>query len=233
MENSKTGLKLAVCLTATTLATLLSPGTSAAVVYENGDVSTLQGRTDLGTLEHGDVVTFAGTDRTLTSISFDYFVTPGANAATAHLHLYALDGGTSPTGTPLPGTAIYSSPVFNISSGTTAAGYGRANIENIPAVTLPDSVAWTVIFGGLAGTEEAGLLFYNSGNGIGTNPTTLQNGNQVHYTIQRNANGGWALLDHPNVVDNLAVQFQAVPEPTTWALMIGGLAVFGLARRRK
>lgn len=232
MENSKTGLKLAVCLTATTLATLLSPGTIAAVIYENGDVSTLQGRTDLGTLEHGDVVTFAGTDRIFSGLSFDYFVS-GGTTATAQLHLYALDGGDIGNGTFLPGTEIYSSPVFNITTGTTAAGYGRANLDSVPPITLPDSVAWTVTFGGLAGTEEAGLLFYNSGNGIGTNPTTLNNGTQVHYMIQRNANGGWALLDHPNIVDNLAVQFQAVPEPTTWALMIGGLAVIGLVRRRK
>lgn len=229
MVNSKTGLKLAVCLTATTLATLLSPAVSAAVIYENSDVSTLQGRTDLGTSEHGDVVTFAGTDRLLTGVTFDYFVTPGSTAANAQFHLYALDGGDIGNGTILPGTELYTFTIGDILTGTTAEGYGSANIDNIPLIPLPESVAWTVTFGGLTGVQEAGLLFYASASGIGSSPT--HNGSP--YTVLRETDGTWSLLDHPGVVDNLAAQFTAVPEPTTWALMIGGLAVLGFARRRK
>ena len=49
----------------------------------------------------------------------------------------------------------------------------------------------------------------------------------------RNNDDGWAVLDTPNLVDNLNVQFTAVPEPSTIALLIGGLATFGFLRRRK
>ncbi|MGZ8920373.1 MAG: PEPxxWA-CTERM sorting domain-containing protein, partial [Limisphaerales bacterium] len=108
-------------------------------------------------------------------------------------------------------------------------GYGSAEITGIPLIPLPESVAWTVTFGGLTGVQEAGLLFYNSATGVGTNPLNAG----AHYTVLRETDGTWSLLDHPGVVDNLAAQFTAVPEPTTWALMIGGLAVLGFARRRK
>ena len=81
--------------------------------------------------------------------------------------------------------------------------------------------------------EGAGLLFY-SGATTGSDPTFLDPtlGSQQHFTV-RNVGGSWQLINHDGVVDNLGVRFTAVPEPSTFALMLGGLAMFGFLRRRK
>lgn len=227
MLNKKTGLKMAVCLTASALASIFSAATSAAVIYDNTATSQ-DARTAL-TVEHGDIINFGGTaaDRFITDIQFEYFLTPGSSGGeTAQFSLYALDGG-SVNGVNLPGTLLYSSGAFDISTGTTAEGYGSAQISDL-AVLAPDSVAWTVTFGGLDGAEGAGLRFF-TGTAVGSDPTF----NGEHFTISREGDGTWNLLDHPDVTDNLAARFTAVPEPTTWALMLGGLAVLGFVRRRK
>ena len=229
MLNTTTGQKLALCLTASALTSLSA---SAAVIYDNATDGFTGTRSDL-TVEHGDIIGFAGTERILTDVSFEYFLTPGG-AATATLNIYSLDGGSVGSGVNLPGTLLYTSGAFNIGTGTSAEGYGTASISDL-AVTLPDNIAWTVTFGGLDGAEAAGLLFYDATGGIGTNPTFLDPGlgnTAQHFTIQQGTSG-WELLNHDGVVDNFGVQFTAVPEPTTWALMLGGLAVVGLARRRK
>jgi hypothetical protein len=224
MLNVKTGLNTAVCLAT---CSLLSSAVSAAIIYDNSE--TFEGfRTDEGVVEHGDVVGFAGTERTLTTVQFEYFLTPTRSGnETAVFSLYSVNNGT------ISGTPFYQSSAFDIAAGTTAAGYGQRQISNL-ALTVPDSVAWTVTFGGLEGAEAAGLLFYTSANGVGTNPTFLdpQSGTQQQYTV-RHANGTWSILMHDDAGDNLAARFTAVPEPTTWALMLGGLAVMGLIRRKK
>lgn len=233
MLNKKTGFKLALGLTASAIASLLSAGSSAAVIYDNTE-SYLGSRTDEpnGT-PLGDYAIFAGTDRTLTGVSFEYFLSPTRSGnEQAVFSLYALDG-ANVGGVNLPGTLLYSSTAFNIGTGTTATGFGTANISDL-AVAVPNEVAWTVSFTGIEAGEGAGLLFYSDAGGVGGNPTFLDPdlGSQQHFTV-RNNNGTWQLLNHDGVVDNLGIQFTAVPEPSTMALMLGGLAMFGFLRRRK
>jgi len=55
----------------------------------------------------------------------------------------------------------------------------------------------------------------------------------VHDYFLRHNVSGWQVLDTPNLVDNLNVRFTAVPEPSTVALMLGGLLTMGVIRRRK
>jgi len=236
MLNTTFGLRTAACLTASVL---LGTSASAEVIYDNSE--TFQGivTAEPNNTEIGDVVVFGGTDRILSNFRFEYFLggATGGNEM-AQVFLRAMDGPDIGGGTTLPGTLLWSSSTFNITS-----GYHTVNIDGINT-TVPNSVAWTVVFSGLeahpetaaADDETAGLLFYlDSTTQGGTNPTIFDAvaGNQQHYTIRRGTDGGWEILNHPNVVDNLGAQFTAVPEPGTWALILGGLATLGLVRRRK
>ena len=236
MLNSKTGLKAAVCLTASVL---VGTSASAAIIYDNTE-SYLGQSTGQGNGEIGDVAVFAGTDRILTDFQFEYFLTPTAGGnETARVFLRAMDGPLV-DGTALPGTLLYDSGSFTLAR--TSTGFGTVNVTGI-GITLPDSIAWTVSFGGLdagpqpgeADDERAGLLFYTDSAPIGSNPTFFDPvaRSQQHYTIRPGADGGWELLNHPGVTDNLGARFTAVPEPTTWALLLGGLATLGFIRRRK
>jgi hypothetical protein len=233
MLNKKTGHKLAVCLTASAIASLLSAGSSAqSIIYDN-TATYLGTRTDEASgTPIGDYASYSGTDLFLTDVSFEYFLSPTRSGnETAQLSIYALDGADI-GGVNLPGTLLYSSAAFGIGTGTTAEGFGTATISDL-AVALPNDIAWTVTFSGIEGGEGAGLLFY-SGATVGSDPTFLDPdlGSQQHFTV-RNVGGSWELLNHDGVVDNLGVRFTAVPEPSTFALMLGGLAMFGFLRRRK
>ena len=235
MLNKKTGQKLTVGLTALTLTTLLSAASSAqTVIYDNSETLTTF-RTDEGNgIEYGDFAIFSGTDRTLTTFQFDYFLSTGNSGNEfATVRFYALDGPTE-GGLTFPSSLLWTSDPVELSANRTAVGYSRRQIGDL-SLTLPDSIAWTVTFTGLEGTEGAGLLFATDSNGPGANPTFLDPdlGTQQHFTARRDADGTWSLLNTDGVEDNLSVRFTAVPEPTTWALMLGGLALFGLARRRK
>ena len=229
MLNKKTGQKLTVGLTALTLTTLLSASSLAqTVIYDNTETLTSFRTDEPNGTAYGDFAIFSGTDRTLTTFQFDYFLAAGNSGnEMAQVNFYALNGNT-------PGALLYTSSPFEITSNRTPIGYGQRQIGNL-SLAVPDSVAWTVTFTGLEGTEGAGLLFATDSNGPGANPTFLDPtlGTQQHFTARRAADGSWALLNTDGVEDNLSVRFTAVPEPTTWALMLGGLAMFGLARRRK
>ena len=229
MLNKKTGQKLTVGLTALTLTTLLSASSLAqTVIYDNSETLTNFRTDEPNGTAYGDFAIFSGTDRTLTTFQFDYFLSTGNSGnEMAQVNFYALNGTT-------PGALLYTSSPFEITSNRTPIGFGQRQIGDL-SLTVPDSVAWTVTFTGLEGTEGAGLLFATDSNGPGANPTFLDPtlGTQQHFTARRETDGSWTLLNTDGVEDNLSVRFTAVPEPTTFALMLGGLAVFGLARRRK
>jgi hypothetical protein len=164
----------------------------------------------------------------LSSASFGYFLSPTLRSGdeTASLSIYSLDAGG------LPGTLLFSSGAFSI-TGTTAEGFGTLNVDNI-LTFVPSSIGYTITFGGLTGGEEAGLLFSNDPTLIGTNPTFFDTvtSAQEHFTI-RNNGGTFERLNFPGVVDNLNASFTVVPEPSTFALMLGGLAAMRFLRRRK
>ena len=237
MLNTTFGLKTAVCLTASVL---LGASTYGAVIYDNTEFSQGVITAEGNGVEHGDVVIFAGTDRLLQTFQFEYFLGGGTGGnEMAQVFLRAMDGPAIGDGNTLPGTLLYSSGTFNITS-----GFHTINVNGIN-VDVPNSVAWTVVFSGLeahpetqaADDEFAGLIFYGDSTPVGTNPrfTDPATGQLEHYTIRRASDGTWDLLNHttPNVIDNLGARFTAIPEPGTWAIMLGGLAALGLVRRRK
>ena len=236
MLNTTFGLKTAVCLTASVL---LGASTYGAIIYDNTADFNLGVTAEGNGVEHGDVVIFAGTDRLLTTFQFEYFLgtNPGGTLEgneMAQIFLRAMDGPDSGVGTALPGTLLYSSTAFNI-----GAGYHTVNADQLN-IQVGDSLAWTVSFTGIEADENAGLLFTTDSTPVGTNPTILDPafGNQQHFSIRRAADGTWDVLNHgapggANPPDNFASRFTAIPEPGTWAIMLGGLAALGLMRRRK
>ncbi len=228
MRKTNTGFKAAACLA---VSAILGGTASAQIVYDNTS-NYLGQRTSEGNAEVGDVVQFAGTARNIAAVSFEYFVAPDTTQGTAavfgnetaQFFMYALGANGLPTG-----SAIYSSPTFNLVPGS-ANGYGTATISGL-SVTVPDRIAWTVAINGIEGNEQAGLLFYNPPS-VGSSPTFDPGDGTQHDFILRHNVSGWQVLDNPGIVDNLNIRFTAVPEPTTIALMVGGLLTMGLIRRR-
>lgn len=232
MRKTKTGMSVVACLAAT-VAVAPTAFAQATIIYDNSSqyfgFSTGQRNEEIG-----DIVTFAAgtTDRLLHEFQFEYFagaVNPQNNNAaialsgneTAQVFLRnVIDGIT-------PGEVIFQTEPFSLISGFKTAVVGGLN------TALPDTIAWTVKFSGFENTEsrvETGsLLFYNGGTGtVGTNP--LFEGSD--FMIMNNNDGTFAILNTQGVVDNLGARFTAIPEPSTWALILTGIAGFGLLRRR-
>jgi hypothetical protein len=220
MRKTKIGLSVAACLAATVAVAPAAFGQT--IIYDN-TANFLGQRTSPQNAELGDIVTFSsgstGT-RLLSQFQFEYFMTAGTSGnETAQIFIRSVTDGIN------PGDVIFQTGPFSLESGfhsVTAAGANTA---------LPETVAWTVLFSGFEGSEEAGLLFNNSSGTdlVGSNPTF----NGTQFTIMRNADGSFAILDTPGIADNLSARFTAVPEPSAFALLLGGLAGFGLLRRRK
>lgn len=229
MQKTITGFRTAACMAG---AVLMGASSFGAVIYDNTEIFTGR-RTWEGNAEIGDVVGFGGTDRILTDFQFEYFLSPTASGnEMGQIFFRALDGPIV-NGVNLPGTLIYSTPAFSLRA--TPDGYDQINLTGLLLDVPEDAIAWTVAFSGLEGAEEAGLLFYQDSDYVGTNPTFFdaEVGANVDYMIRRQADGTWDLLNHEPELDRLNVRFTAVPEPTTWAIMLGGLATLGFLRRRK
>jgi hypothetical protein len=234
-------MKRAIFLFCIGLASMLGASSSAqTVIYENAGAFTGQRTTAVNEIPMGDIITFAAGDRAVTTVSFEYFLSPGGSGnETAVFQLWVLEGSTV-NGQQLPGNDVnslfYTSEVFSIASGTTPEGYGTANID-LGGLSVRDSMAFTVTFRGLEGNETAGLLFHNDLTPIGTNPTIFDSGTgqQEHFSIRRSGSGGlgtWEVLNHDGVVDNFGLQITAVPEPSTSAVLAVGLCALLFRRIR-
>jgi hypothetical protein len=225
MQKTNTGVKVAACLAASVL---LGTTVSAEIIYDNSSDYTGQ-ITPEQNAEIGDSVTFAGTARTVTDFKFEYSLSTVAATAGNELgqvFFYANDGGNG-----LPGTLLYTSPVFGLVVPTASRPYETAEISGI-SVDVPDSITWTVKFSGIDSGEQAGLLFYTTPT-VGSSPTITQGPVVTDYTVLHNTSTlGWDAIDHPGVTDNLGAQFTAVPEPSTLAIFAGGLGLLALRRRK-
>ena len=205
----------------------------AATIFDNSS-NDLGVRFNPGTLEVGDEIMLAGTDRYLTFFSFEYWgvstLNPSLFAGTveARVQFYANSGAPFNGYNTPSSTSFYNSDWFSISPTLT----GRSTLEftagsdNIPVdgLFLPSSdMTWTVQFRGMAGTDTAGVDLYS--------PPTI--GTEVGDFGDYWANdGGWMLLTNTVSRMDFAAQFQAVPEPSSLVISLaGGLSLLTLAYR--
>ena len=205
----------------------------AGTIYDNS-VNDLSTRFKPGSLEVGDEIILSVTDpsRYLQTFSFEYYGTNTVGASfsgsvTAQVRLYLNDGAPF-NGYPTPGTVLYDSTPFAI----TTTPLGRATLNFTagtdfpvgglflpgPGGTLLTNMTFSVQFSGMGPTDEAGLDLYSPPVVGGNYPDYWEN------------NGGWML--QTNVVPiSFAAKMEATPEPSPITLSIlGGLGLL-LARR--
>lgn len=144
----RTGLFLAVS------ASLSLAALKADIVYDNS--TNYEGKFNSSALESGDQVNLAGDARLLTGYAFEYFARFSVTGdESARVRFYYNDG-PEKDGLKEPGTVFYDSGPFTISS-----GFKTIRGEGLDLLLDADSFTFTIEFGGLAATEQAGLLYYN------------------------------------------------------------------------
>ena len=201
-------------LTAAILAGV-SASAQPAVVYDN--TAAYSGfKSNAGNKEIGDEITLSDALLNIvTKFQFEYHFNGADATASGVLRFYAKDGGV---GNVQPGTVLFESASFDLLNGF------KQGSANVPSVTVPGTFIWTVEFSGLDGADSAGLLYYG-------NPSV---GSSLNDHWERDLAGFQTYADDPDILsDNFAARVTAVPEPGTWALLLGGLGVIGAAARRR
>ena len=211
----------------------MSLSVPAATIFDNTS-NDLGIRFTPGTLEVGDEINLAGTDRYLTGFSFEYWGVSTANpsifsgAVQARVQFYVNDGAPFNGYSTPSATSFYNSDWFAVSPTLT----GRSTLvfspgaDNIPVdgLFLPSSdMTWTVQFRNMAGTDSVGVDIYS--------PPTI--GTEVgDFGDYWENNGGWMLMTNSVSKMDFAAKFDAVPEPSSLVLSLGGgLGLLTLAYR--
>jgi len=191
--------------------------------------------------ELGDEINLSGavTYRELTGFNFEYYGVNFSGNERARVRFYMNDGAVGGSGYATPGTKFFDSGLFAVTEPGTADNRGTMNFQPADFVTgvtlaltqpLPDSFTWTVQFYGVdtAGGEQAGLSVYA--------PPTVGSGFTDYWQQEGTAlNPDWKLLTNPFGAIDFGAQFYAVPEPSTFALVLLGAGGLGglLWRRRR
>jgi len=216
-----------------------------ATIYDDS-VNDLQVRFNPGTLEVGDEIGLAGTERYLTRFDFEYWGTNTASTGNlsfagsvqARVRFY-LNDGTAFNGFPTPGTGasmFYDSGWFGGFSPTarqtlvfTAGSDFPAGGLFIPSnLTTSNHITWSIQFQGMTATDSVGVDIYSPAV-VGTD----------YSDYWLNSGGSWSLQTNNAGPIDFASRFfanQEVPEPTSLALCIlggmGMLVSWGRSRSR-
>ncbi len=207
-------------LLAATLSSTSVLSIAQSVVYSNIDPTRDFNQFHSSANEFGDELTLVGTDRTLFNVSFYYYYN-GATPGNITLRLYDNVGAGGAPGAMLGTPSTF--PLDVTTSGSREGTFSWNLSGATPAVTVPDTLTWTVQFSNLAAGSTAGLLVYGPPNS-GTSPS-------VFWEF---VGGTWQSMGIAGTTGDFAVEVTAVPEPGTLAL--GALALLtgaGFARYRK
>jgi hypothetical protein len=186
------------------------------------------------TLEVGNEILLAGTERYLTFFDFEYWATTAnhvsfAGAVEARVRFYVNDGSPPFNGYATPGYNFFDSGWFG-GFLPTDGDPNRATISfsegpdfSAGGLFIPTSdMTWTIQFQGLGTGDTVGLDLYS--------PAVVG----MDYEDFWQYNGGWTLQTNSYPTD-FAARFYAnetVPEPSAVTLSIlGGLGILTLARR--
>ncbi len=210
-----------VCSTA-----LFCLSAKAVTIYDNSSNDLLT-RFHSGSLQVGDEITLAGTERMLTGFSFEYFGLNQAGGATfagsvqARVRFYLNDGAPFNTYA-TPSTTFFDSGLFNVSPTTRATVnfsttdlYSGNTINLSGPIPVVANFTWSVQFQLSNATDDVGLDLFSPPTVGGHTPDYWEN-NGSGWVLKQNANGV------PPV--NFAARFDAtnVPEATTTVQLVGG-----------
>ena len=202
------------------------------VIYNNS-TNDLHTRFSPGTSEVGNEIMLAGTDRFLTTFSFEYWGINTANRTSfsspieARLQFYE-NNGTPFNGYPTPGTSFYDSGWFSVPTPTERSTFiftAGMDFSSHGLLIPTDDMTWTIQFQGMGQTDSVGVDLYS--------PPVVGQGMNFDDYWQLGAEG-WTLLTNSVSPMGFGAYMEAnIPEPSTLTLsIIGGLCLLTLARRR-
>jgi len=210
-------------------ALMIGVSASAATIYDNS-VNDLSTRFNPGATEVGDEIILAGSQRMLTSFSFEFFAlnngtTNGsfADQIQARVRFYQNNGPLF-NGYATPGTNFYDSGFFTLGLPTdrSVAVFSAGLDFPVQGLVMPvvSNFTWSVQFRGGSIGDSAGVDIYG--------PPVVGQGLKDYWEF---SGGTWTLKTN-NVAMNFAAKFDAVPEPSTVVFgILGGLGILIASRR--
>jgi hypothetical protein len=202
---------------------------TAATIFDNSS-NDLRTRFNPGTFEVGDQIVFAGTDRSVTNFSFEFYgqaTSPVSFAGNVQVKVaFYQNDGAAFNGYASPNTKIWESAWFTLLGPTPRNTLVFTAGSDFPAqgLVVPNEMTWSVQFRNLGSGDVAGVDLYS--------PPTV---GQSYSDYWQNDGSGWQLMTN-SVVSRMdfGARFQAtavVPEPTALTLSIfGGFGLLLMSR---